>query len=117
VNVLSQGELGEFVRFKGNIGFNWLFGPVSASAFLNYIGPFTPTDTSFVDRVGSYTTVNVSGGYELPWKGRIELGVNNLFDRDPPLDLQDGDSGQPFYNQFFHDPLGATWWMGYNQGF
>lgn len=117
INVLSEGELGEFVRFKGNASTSWRLGKVGGSVYVNHIGSFTPEDTTTVQKVASYTTVNVSGSYDLPWNGTVLLGVNNIFDKDPPLDLSDGDSGQPFYNQFFHDPYGATWWASYVQRF
>lgn len=117
VNVLVDGVLAEEVRFKGNASVNWVRGPASATAFLNYIGPFAPFDPGTQARVDSWTTVNLSGGYELPWKGRILLGVNNVFNRDPPKYTTFGDSSQPFYNQFFHDPYGATWYLSYSQKF
>lgn len=117
VNVLRDGELGEFVRFKGNAGFNWAYQAFGGSLFLNYIGPFTPSDTSFIDEIDSYTTVNISGFYELPWNGKLQVGVNNVFNEEPPEDLQAGPNSQPFYNQFFHDPYGAVWWLNYNQRF
>lgn len=117
VNVLSEGQLGEFVRFKGNVSAGWTRGPWSGLVFVNHIGSFTPDDPTIVDEVGSYTTVNLSGSYAFPWQGRVQLGVNNIFDKDPPFDLSDGDSAQPFYNQFFHDPLGSTWWLAYSQQF
>lgn len=117
VNVLRDGELGEFVRFRGNAGFNWTYQSFGGSVFVNYIGPFTPADTSFIDEVDSYTTVNISGSYELPWNGKLQVGVNNVFNEDPPVDFQAGANSQPFYNQFFHDPYGSTWWLNYNQRF
>jgi iron complex outermembrane receptor protein len=117
IDVLTAGELGEFVRFKGNAAAAWRLGPWSSTVFVNHIGSFTPEDPTTVSKVGSYTTVNVSGSYAMPWNGAIHLGVNNIFDRDPPLDLSDGTSAQPFYNQYFHDPYGRTWWAGYVQRF
>ena len=117
VDVLQDGTLAEDVRFKGNFNVNWTRGPASATAFVNYIGPFATFDPETQAQVGSWTTVNLSGGYELPWNGRILVGVNNVFDKDPPLYTAFGDATQPFYNQFFHDPFGATYYLNYSQKF
>jgi iron complex outermembrane receptor protein len=117
INVLSFGELGEFVRFKGNAQAGWSLGPWTSTLFVNYIGPFTPDDPTLIQEVGSYTTVNLSGSWTAPWDGTIHLGINNLLDKEPPFDLSDGDNSQPFYNQFFHDPFGMTWWASYVQRF
>ncbi len=117
VDVLEDGELGEFVRVKGNASMGWNRGPLTGTLFVNYIGPFTPDDPTVVDRVASWTTVNISGAYDLPWNAALQVGVNNVFNKDPPYDLSDTVASQPFYNQFFHDPLGSTWWVNYTQKF
>lgn len=117
IDVLREGTLGEFVRFKGNASVGWRRGPLGGTLYVNHVGKFTPEDSTTVSKVGSWTTVNISGSYDLPWNSTINLGVNNVFDKDPPLDLSDGDNSQPFYNQFFHDPLGMTWWASYVQRF
>ncbi len=117
VNILTQGELGELVRFKGNASLGWNRGPWGGTIFVNHLGSFTPFDPTTFEEIGSWTTVNVSGSFDLPWNSVIQAGVNNVFDKDPPFDLQAGNSSQPFFNQFFHDPNGATWWANYVQRF
>jgi iron complex outermembrane receptor protein len=117
IDVLRNGTLDEFVRFRGNASLGWSRGPLAGTLFLNYIGPFTPEDTTSVAKVGSFTTVNLSGAYELPWNGTIQAGINNIFNRDPPLDLSEGVGAQPFYNHDFHDALGANGWLRYTQRF
>jgi iron complex outermembrane recepter protein len=119
VDVLSQGDVDEMPRFRGTAGVNWESPSQlwTAAVFVNHIGAFTPSDTTTVDEVDAYTTVNVSGSYELPWNARLHGGVNNIFNEEPPEDFQAGPAAQPFYNQDFHDPFGATWWMSYSQRF
>jgi iron complex outermembrane receptor protein len=117
INVLADGIVGEFVRFKGHASIGWRRNAFAATVFVNYIGGFTPINTASIDRVGSWTTTNVSGTWDAPWNGTVQVGVNNVFDRDPPLDLQDGDAGQPFYNRSFHNALGANWFVNYAQRF
>jgi iron complex outermembrane receptor protein len=117
VNVLANAELGEFVRFRGTAELGWSRGILGANVLVSHIGGFTPLDPSSVDRIGSWTTVNIGGTVDTPWNSTVALGVNNVFDKAPPLDLSLGDVGQPFYNQFFHDPFGATWHVTYTQRF
>jgi len=117
IDVLKDGQLAEEVRFKGNAKVGWTRGPLGATVFLNYTGPFTTFFPDIQPSVASWTTVNLSGSYELPWNGRLQLGVNNVFDRDPPLYTASGTSSQPFYNQFFHDPYGSSWFVNYSQKF
>jgi iron complex outermembrane recepter protein len=117
VNILSDATLAELVRFRGTAEVGWNRGIFGANVLVSHIGGFTPLDPSAVDRIGSWTTVNVGGTVETPWNSTVSLGVNNVFDEDPPLDLSNGNAGQPFYNQFFHDPYGATWHVTYTQRF
>ncbi len=117
VDVLRDGQLGESVRLKGGVQLGWQRGALSTNLFVNHVGAFTPLNTALVDRIGSYTTVNASVGYDLPWQAQLQLGVNNLFDRQPPLDLQNGDASLTFYHQQFHDVDGAKWYAGYRQKF
>jgi iron complex outermembrane recepter protein len=117
INVLADADLGEFVRFRGTAEVGWNRGIFGANVLVSHIGGFTPLDPTAVERIGSWTTVNVGGTVDTPWNSTFALGVNNVFDKDPPLDLSLGDAGQPFYNQFFHDPFGATWHVTYTQRF
>lgn len=117
INGLAQGTFGEFVRFRGFGSVGWSRGPWAATALINHIGPFTPLTPDFVDRVGSWTTVNLSASYDVPWNGRAQIGANNVFDRDPPLALGAGDASQPFFDQFFHNPYGALVYLSYVQSF
>jgi iron complex outermembrane recepter protein len=117
VDVLREGQLGEAVRFKTGLQLGWEHGALSSNLFVNHIGSFTPLNTAFVDTVGSYTTVNISMNYRLPWQGELQLGVNNVLDRQPPLDLQNGNSSLTFYHQQFHDVDRAKWYAGYRHKF
>jgi iron complex outermembrane receptor protein len=117
INALAEGILGEFVRFRGVAEVGWSRGILGANVLVSHLGGFTPLDPTAVDRIDSWTTVNIGGTVETPWNSTVAVGVNNVFDEEPPLDLSLGDVGQPFYNQFFHDPFGATWHVTYTQRF
>jgi outer membrane receptor protein involved in Fe transport len=96
-----------FPRWKGQGYVNWQLGNWDASWRLRYIGRFqmgsmSPSQDVFPDGTcfyGSYCTIHgaeykygsttyndVSLGYNIePLNTRVEFGVNNLFDKQPPL--------------------------------
>lgn len=117
VDVLRDGQLGEATRLKGGVDLGWNRGQWASSIFVDYIGGFTPLNTTVEKHLGSFTTVNWSVQYTLLPKSVVQLGVNNLFNRMPPVDIQSGNSSQPFYHQQFHNVDGASWYASYRQGF
>ena len=44
----------------------------------------------------------------MPWDGRLTVGVDNLFDRDPPL-IRDT------YNRRLYDPYGRSFYLRYRK--
>ncbi|MFC4256462.1 TonB-dependent receptor [Altererythrobacter xixiisoli] len=103
-------------KWQGNASLNWASGNWSAGAFAQYVGAFDNTGaindvTNAFYRVGSWFTVNTNVEYRFALSGsdvpnaRLRLGVNNLFDRDPPLT-----NGAIGYNAGLHTPFGRTWY-------
>jgi outer membrane receptor protein involved in Fe transport len=41
----------------------------------------------------------------------VLVGFNNVLNEEPPLDLSDGNSSQPFYNQSFHNLTGREFYI------
>lgn len=95
----SGGGVCLFPRWRGNGFVNWNLGDWSASWRMRYIGAFrngslSPSqDTNPVQglpgiqfKYGAtiYNDVSVGYNYE-PLNTRIDLGVNNLFDKQPPF--------------------------------
>ncbi|CTP84185.1 TonB-dependent receptor [Xanthomonas translucens pv. arrhenatheri] len=90
---------GNFPRWRGLGALSWNLGDWSASWRIRYIGSteIGSEDTrqslsadaglpSTVRSIGSYVYHNVQVGYNLtPWHTRLELGVDNLADKQPPL--------------------------------
>ena len=87
-------------RFSGSV--NWDKGPVDVALFASYVGGVYDTsvsrDVEIVSddpnanffRVDDFLTFNLTVGYTFETDTaldgtRIRLGVNNLFDKDPPL--------------------------------
>ncbi|QDH32886.1 TonB-dependent receptor [Porphyrobacter sp. YT40] len=120
------GGLGQLLEIEGrpkwrfSSSVNWGMGPVDVGLFAQYVGqvwdtsvsrdePFdSPDPNANFFRVDDILTVNLNVSYSFE-KGaldgtRIRLGVNNLFDKDPPL--ADEDLG--FFSAL-HSARGRVW--------
>jgi iron complex outermembrane recepter protein len=89
-------------------------------ANLNYIGKFEDApdvnfdgtldyDTNRTREVGSFTTLNLQARYTGIPNVRLLVGVDNVFDEDPPFAIGDGDTDLYGYVQSQHSPRGRFW--------
>ena len=123
VRVEGLGELLELDgrpkwRFSGSV--NWDNGPVDIAVFANYVGEVWNTsvtrDVPIVSddpnanfyRVNDMLTINTAFTFTIDTDGpmdgtRLRVGVNNLFDKDPPL----ADETYGFLSQL-HSPRGRV---------
>ncbi len=123
VRIEGLGELLELDgrpkwRFSGSV--NWGKGPIDISVFANYVGKVWNTsvsrDVPIVSddpnanfyRVNDMLTINTAFTFTIDSDGpldgtRLRVGVNNLFDRDPPL----ADETYGFLSQL-HSPRGRV---------
>jgi iron complex outermembrane receptor protein len=115
-SVNQQGTRTELVRNNGNprtkatAGISWSHGKWSASVFerwtSDYRAPVAYTTLGIPFIIDDYWVTNASVGYsfrEGRMKGlRVRLGVNNVFDEDPPL-YPINSSG---YHPSYADPRG-----------
>lgn len=63
-------------------------------------------------RVPSYTTVNYTTTYFFNDDMNVTFGVNNLFDKQPPMSLRTGGAGhQAGYDPRYTDVLGRTFYL------
>jgi iron complex outermembrane recepter protein len=69
--------------------------------FAAWIPSGSPTDKSAC-RVHSFTTFNLTGAYKMNNGWTIRAAVDNLFDRQPPLDLNTYGGGNLPYNPSLH---------------
>jgi outer membrane receptor protein involved in Fe transport len=105
-------------RFSSSV--NWTNGPVGISVFANYVGEVWNTsvsrDVPIVSddpnanfyRVNDMLTINTAFTFTIDSDGpldgtRLRVGVNNLFDKDPPL----ADETYGFLSQL-HSPRGRV---------
>ena len=123
VRIEGLGELLEIDgrpkwRFSGSV--NWESGPVDVSLFANYVGKVWNTsvtrDVPIVSddpnanffRVDDILTINAAISYTIENDTaldgtRLRFGINNLFDKDPPL----ADETYGFFSSL-HSPRGRV---------
>ena len=94
-------------RIQWNL--NWSLSDYSATLIGNYVNS-TPIGGGVV--LDDWTTWDLQLNYATPWNGRLTIGARNLFDEDPPINLQ---LGSPFYSNQLHDIFGRVPYIRYTQ--
>lgn len=104
-----------YPEWLGNAGLTWEGGDFEASVWTNYTGGYYDDDTrSGVPanrRIGSWTVINASVGWDINDTHYVSLTLRNLADRDPPVALGSS-SNVDAYN---HNALGRQYslnWIG-----
>jgi iron complex outermembrane receptor protein len=92
-------------RWQHVLSANWSSGPWSAIVSQRFKTGYTDQDG--VNKVGSYTLHDVSVSYAPVKDMLLTFGINNIFDRDPPLTGQ-VTTFQRGYDPRFTDPLGRS---------
>ncbi len=97
-----SGQFGFPQRWKGNGSIFWNRNRWGASLFCYYVGPAL-TDAG-ARPLGSFTTWDLGGSFELNRRLRFQAGIGNLFDRAPPF------ANNPFgYDPGYHSPKQRTY--------
>jgi outer membrane receptor protein involved in Fe transport len=74
----------EVPDLRGTGSLAWSYGNLGASVTVDYIGDFTDTAPS-TRQVPKQTITGAQVSYAFLWDTKVTLGVNNLFDKAPPL--------------------------------
>lgn len=96
---------------------DWTLNDWGAAAVLSYIGEFEDTPDINFDgaldfeenesrKVKAQVLVDVQGYYNLNEKTKLTIGINNLFDEDPPFAIGDGDGDLYGYVTSMYNPRG-----------
>ncbi|MDR6984771.1 outer membrane receptor for ferrienterochelin and colicin [Rheinheimera pacifica] len=91
---------------------DWSHGDWGAVLSLSYIGEFedyspaSEVESSRTRTVKAHALLDIQGRYNLNDKTQLVLGVNNLFDEDPPFAIGDGDADLYGYASRVHNPRG-----------
>ncbi len=115
----------EFPEHRFQLSGNYLVNDWYFYAQVDYIGSFEDTpdidfdgvldfDTNTSRDVDSFTTVNVQVSYTGIENTRLTLGIDNLFDEDPPFAIGDADTDLYGYVQSQHSPRGMFWYLRAN---
>jgi iron complex outermembrane recepter protein len=124
VIVVGGGDLMERDQrpeWKASGSINWQRDDWRAGLFFNYVGEVNDTSasndiTQEFFRVDSWTTINAHVGFDFSMgsfeDNTVRLGINNLFDEDPPL--ADENFG---YIAALHNPLGRYMYLNLRTGF
>ncbi|MEO8748707.1 MAG: TonB-dependent receptor [Rhodanobacter sp.] len=115
-------------RVRGVANLTWQSGSWNAAWRVQYIGPFNlgshepsrgysgipgfKPNNPQVLRYGAFFYSDVSLGYEIkPINARIDVGINNLFDKQPPLLYENnGGAGNGNTATNYFDPIGRFYW-------
>jgi iron complex outermembrane receptor protein len=133
--VSPQTSYGGNFRIRSNASVDWTLGDFGATWTTRYYssikencsydknggpecnipGHIAPdTGPQPINRVGSNTFHDLQVRWNAPWNGTVALGVNNLFDHQPPL-LYSGPNSQFFtYGGF---DIGRFYYLRYSQKF
>lgn len=112
----ANGGQGNYSRWRGLGNIAWTMGNWDASWTQRYVGHFTIDDADAVipDTVlstGSYTYHNMQAGYNFAdWNTRVQLGIDNVFDKQPPLLYQNNTLNGNTDERTF-DTVGRYFWM------
>ncbi|QBJ63641.1 TonB-dependent receptor [Pseudoalteromonas sp. DL-6] len=83
----SSGVRESYPEFKGSVSAQWAYDNWSAAYSLRYIGDTNEIYLNAPRHIGSMFYHNLSTGYKsdsgLGWR----MGINNLFDKQPPISL------------------------------
>ncbi len=101
------------LRMRGNV--NWNGGPVSVTAFVNFENSYINDTVTPVQRVDSYTTVDLHTAFAVdkvftsPYLKHtsIMVDVTNLFDTDPPfVNIAESTNGGGGFDPTVANPFG-----------
>ena len=124
----TQGNAGNYARWRALASLNWNLGAFDASWRLKYngaarFGDLVTTPAGYIVvapqsdpnnaiqsfRIGSYTYHNLQLGYQIePINTRLEVGVDNVFDKQPPVLWQYGFNGNT--DERTYDVAGRFFW-------
>lgn len=124
------GEVG-FSEDEWQVATIYQTGPFNVQWEWTHIGDAVPNKTSslFNFGVGSYNVHDVQFSFDFsksnflqgsPFRSaRVYLGVNNVFDEDAPVILSGvpGNTTGTDTNASVYDPIGRTWYAGFNVPF
>ncbi|MBM0419327.1 TonB-dependent receptor [Aeromonas veronii] len=107
-------------KYKGNWELGWGYGDLTTTLFANYRDRmcssyannyyFTDCEDAkaqgFEPEIASFTTWNLTMGYQINEAASVTLGAVNLFDKTPPADRISDTA--PYFANDYDNPIGRT---------
>lgn len=111
-------EVGSWVlpKWRYNGSYGWSKGDYGVTLLVNHVAAYDEYyEPLFLpgERVGSWTTLDARVSYKGIANTKVTVGIDNLFDKDPPLMISDA-SG---HERYFHSPIGRFVWVSVNRRF
>lgn len=105
-------QFGNISRFRGTFTFNWQMGNWDAQWQTRYISPTTVLNADYQTNadlpIASVMYHSIQLGYMIPAiHTRLDIGVDNLSDRRPPLIYQNGEANT---DPATYDVMGRYYW-------
>jgi len=119
-------QFGNYARYRALGSIGWAYQNADALLTARYIGSevvknpsvsgvLADLTTPYPDLpVPSFTYLDLTLGYTFPTKTKIQLGVRNLTDKQPPVLYQNNVTNADT-DVFTYDTLGRQWWVGFTQ--
>ena len=116
---------GEYSRWRALLDLNWALGNFDASWHTRYVGPFSMGSADLSQNFSSDTVIpgvvlqygaqvvnNVQFGYNIePINTRFDLGIDNVFNKQPPLLYQNNVvNANTDPGTFWAEMLGRYYW-------
>lgn len=98
---------GMISRWKHVLSGTWNLGAYRASLVNRFTSGYDDADPDTHSRVASYTLWDLSGGYTFDKTVDLDVGIKNMFDRNPPFSNQ-AYNFQSGYDPRYSDPMGRT---------
>src|SRR5690606_681090 len=105
-------------KYRASLANTWSYGDFEVAFNTHYIHSYldqaSSNSTPFgTNETPSWTTHDLQVNYHTPWNGRVTVGINNVGDKYPPLDLVLLRS----YDTALYDPYGRQTYFRYTQSF
>ncbi|WP_233630984.1 MULTISPECIES: TonB-dependent receptor [unclassified Pseudomonas] len=98
---------GVATRWRHSLNGTWSKGPLGATLTNRFSSGYNDDDRSTHGKVGSWNVWDLAGTYTWRDTAQVTVGVQNLFDREPPFSNQTS-TFQSGYDPRYSDPFGRT---------
>jgi len=125
-------QFGNYAKDRGFGQIGWAMAGADALITVRYIAPITLFDPSVTGvtinpttgvsspypdlKIPSYIYIDLTLGYTFPTKTRLQAGIRNLTDKQPPLLYQNNVTNANTDVQTY-DTIGRQWFAGFSQKF